>query len=227
MTNRFLENILMMKILRTLTQKWTDMPAYKAHVIDSNGKFLVKPENQTIRQKQSYSKLDTLIFNLRKILERFPLGKKAIARYAAALLLIKENCDEDWTSIEPILIKYLQEHCEDIESLNSLLEDGLGASSSNVSGGIDIADSRLGKKKQNSDIVDHKPDDYHAGNPIFDVDNSSLMKSRMGKKPYLKYSSYTGKSEQGEKIRQYSRKNPKKSIILRNNGQMFFLRKKP
>jgi hypothetical protein len=224
MSNRFLDNLIALRMLKTLTQKWTETPAFKAGVIDSQGKFIVKPYQQTIAQKNSYSKLDVLVFNLRKLIEKVPLGKRTIAKYIIALRLIQEEVGEDLNMVIP----YLEEHCEDINCLNELFEDaGMGASSSNVTGGIDMADRRLGDKEKNSSIVDHKPDDEFNGHPVFDVKSEHLMKSRFGKRAPLRYSTYVGKDEVGEKIRSYSRSNPKKAIILRNNSSMMYLRKPP
>jgi hypothetical protein len=85
------------------------------------------------------------------------------------------------------------------------------------------------KKKKPKEIKEYAPDSEFAGNPVFDVSDDHMMKSRFGKRKFLRYSTYVGKDEQGEKIRSYSRKNPKKNIILKHSGSgsMMYLRRNP
>lgn len=62
---------------------------------------------------------------------------------------------------------------------------------------------------------------------VFDVDGERYQKCIKGKKKYDRFERYVGNDELGETIRQYGRKNPSKSIIIRdkNTGSMSFLRK--
>lgn len=79
------------------------MAAYKAGIIDKNGKRVIDPETgkptkfQTQKDKESYTLLHRLVFNLKRIINKVPFGKTAFASYAVALLLLKEseNLDED------------------------------------------------------------------------------------------------------------------------------------
>lgn len=253
MANRFIDNVITLRILRLLTQKWTDSAAFKNGVIDSSGKILVKPTNQTISQKNSYSKLDVLCWNLKKLIEKLPFGKRTISKYIIALRLIQEESGNDLAAIKSELSLYIKETCE-FEELNSsiieeLFEDGsvagagagasvgasmgsgtgIGGAVSNVTSGIDNPDQVLGQKKKRKpeQFKEYQPDDHFSGHPVFDVKDEHMMTSRMGKRKFLKYSTYVGKDEQGEKIRSYSRSNPKKNIILRNSntGSMMYLRK--
>ena len=81
------------KFIRLLTTKWNKTDAFKEGVIDKNGKLLVKGKDQTSAQKKAYTTFDRLVFNLKRILEKVPIGKSQIASYAAALFLLKENTD--------------------------------------------------------------------------------------------------------------------------------------
>jgi len=227
--NRFLNNAIAIKLLRLFVQPWTDTEAFKTGVIDQNGKFLIPPQKQTITQKQSYDKLQVLVWNLKKIVEKFPLGKKTFAKYATALALIKEEVGCDINDLKPIFDKYITENIEAIDNVGQLFEDmGSGGMVGNVTTGMDIVDPVLGKKRPKiTSPVEYKPDDHHANDPVFDVSDDALMKSRFGKRKYLKYSTYVGNGPDGEKVRAYARANPKKNIILRNNGSMMFLRRTP
>lgn len=82
------------RFLRILTQKWEDMDAYKLGIIDAEGNILKKTRQlKTREEKSAYSIFHRLVFNLKKILEKLPLGKTRIASYAAAMFLIREHTD--------------------------------------------------------------------------------------------------------------------------------------
>ena len=77
--------------LKRLTTPFEKTKAYQLGIIDKNGKNLIKKrdfENQ--EQKDAYTMMDTLIFNLKKLLGKVPGGKSRIASYAASLLLLRE-----------------------------------------------------------------------------------------------------------------------------------------
>ena len=78
-----------LRFLRLLTMPWEKTGAFKAGIIDKNGKKLKKPE--TTAEKSSYNTFHKLVFNIRRLLGKVPLGKSTIARYGAALFLIKDH----------------------------------------------------------------------------------------------------------------------------------------
>lgn len=78
-----------LRFLRLLTMPWVKTAAFKTGVVDENGVRLKKPE--TSEEKKAYTVFHKLVFNIRRLLGKIPLGKSTIARYAAALYLIKEN----------------------------------------------------------------------------------------------------------------------------------------
>ena len=78
-----------LRFLRLLTMPWEKTGAFKAGIIDKNGKKLKKPE--TTAEKSNYNTFHKLVFNLRRLLAKVPLGKSTIARYGAALFLIKDH----------------------------------------------------------------------------------------------------------------------------------------
>ena len=78
--------------LKRLVTKFEKTDAYKLGIIDKNGKVLIKKRDfTTIEQRNAYTMMDTLIFNLKKLLGKIPFGKTTIATYAAALLLLREE----------------------------------------------------------------------------------------------------------------------------------------
>jgi hypothetical protein len=65
-----------------------------------------------------------------------------------------------------------------------------------------------------------------AGKEVFVVNSNSFHKAKLGKKKFEHYSSYVGKDEIGEQIREYARNNPEEPIILEDEitGAMVYLR---
>ena len=78
--------------LKRLVTKFEKTDAYKLGINDKKGKVLIKKRDfTTIEQKNAYTMMDTLIFNLKKLLGKLPFGKTTLASYAAALLLLREE----------------------------------------------------------------------------------------------------------------------------------------
>ena len=77
------------RFLRLLTQKWEKTDAYKQGIVDKSGKFLKKPE--TAEEKSAYTIFHRLVYNIKRLINKLPLGKSTLASYAAALFLIKEH----------------------------------------------------------------------------------------------------------------------------------------
>ena len=65
-----------------------------------------------------------------------------------------------------------------------------------------------------------------AGKEVFVVNSDSFYKAKLGKKKFEHYSSYVGRDEVGQEIREYARQNPDEPIILEDEltGAMVYLR---
>jgi maltooligosyltrehalose synthase len=79
------------EILKKLIAPFKETQAYKLGIIDQRGKVL-RPRHslKTQEEKNSYTILDTMIFNIKKMIEKLPGGKSRLASFAAALWLIRE-----------------------------------------------------------------------------------------------------------------------------------------
>ena len=78
--------------LKRLVTPFEKTKAFALGIIDKNGKNLIKKRKFTTQdQRDAYTMMDTLIFNLKRLLAVVPGGKSRIATYAAALLLLKEE----------------------------------------------------------------------------------------------------------------------------------------
>ena len=80
------------QFLKKLVTPFEKTEAFKLGIVDKEGKILKRRRDlKTTEEKDAYTLSDTLIWNLKKILGKIPLGKSKLASYAAALWLIKEQ----------------------------------------------------------------------------------------------------------------------------------------
>lgn len=98
------------RFLKLLTTSWEDTDAYKLGIVDDQGKKLKKPKTQ--EEKDAYTMFHRLVYNIKRLIGKIPLGQSKIGTYTAALYLIKEETglDEDElislmgaAGIEPIM----------------------------------------------------------------------------------------------------------------------------
>jgi len=78
-----------LRFLRLLTTPWGKTTAFKLGLVDKNGKILKKPN--TSEEKDAYNVFHKLVYNIKRLINKIPLGKSTLASYAAALFLIKEH----------------------------------------------------------------------------------------------------------------------------------------
>jgi len=80
------------KFLKLLVTPWDKTDAYKLGIVNADGKPLKKASDlKTSQERNAYSVFNRLVFNIKRLLNKLPLGKTTLASYAAALYLIKEN----------------------------------------------------------------------------------------------------------------------------------------
>ena len=90
-----IDTIYTFRFLKLLSTKWENTDAYKLGIIDENGKPLKKvKEFTTTEEKKAYTPFVRLVYKLKRLMGTIPGGKSAVARYGAAVLLIKEHSDE-------------------------------------------------------------------------------------------------------------------------------------
>lgn len=77
------------RFLRLLTTPWDKTGAFKLGIIDKDGRVIRSPE--TPDEQSKYTLFHRLVFNLKRLLNKIPLGKTTLASYVAAFWLLKEN----------------------------------------------------------------------------------------------------------------------------------------
>ena len=83
------------RFLKLLVTKFEDTGAFKAGIIDENGNKIKGFSMDTMDNRDAYQSHYTafhrLVFNLKKLMAKAPGGSSVVARYGAALALIKEH----------------------------------------------------------------------------------------------------------------------------------------
>lgn len=90
--SRIIDNLIAYKILKMLVINFTDTEAFKLGIIDAKGKNLRKANTlNTSEEKDAYTFLNRLVFNMKKIINRLPGGENKTKSLVAALFLVKET----------------------------------------------------------------------------------------------------------------------------------------
>ena len=128
MASRAIDAFITFRFLKLLVTPFDKTEAFKLGIIDNRGKVLRRYKTlERIEERQAYTILHRLVFNIKKLIEKIPGGKSRLASYAAALFLIKEHVsemnDSDGELLEKEFYKYLKEHDLLVEEDNSIHED--------------------------------------------------------------------------------------------------------
>ena len=142
------------QFIKLLTTPWSETEAFKNGIIDDKGNKLKKSNQlKTDAEKKSFTVFHKIIFNLKRILEKFPGGRSRIATYAAAMALLKENKEnlkqEDLQLLEVALLDYInileeEYHNKEVEPLNEMWYNDV----------INTVKSKTGKKKTYDHALD-------------------------------------------------------------------------
>lgn len=116
MTSPVVDIYLVYEFLKRLVTPFDQTQAFKLGLIDASGKRLKKAEST--QEKEAMGYFDRLVFNLKRLLGKFPAGQTQIASYAAALLLLKEEQHPSKIGDDPINLQK-----ELFETIQMLSED--------------------------------------------------------------------------------------------------------
>lgn len=88
---RVVDNVIAYRVLSMLVKPFKDTQAYKLGIIDDKGKILRKGSSlKTTKEKDAYTYLHRLVFNMKRIVNRLPGGESKLKSMVTALFLIKE-----------------------------------------------------------------------------------------------------------------------------------------
>ena len=117
------------RFIKLLVTPFEKQEAYKLGVIDKDGNRILIPGTNkptilnTIAEKNSYTVLHKLVFNIKKLFAKVPGLRTKLGSYAAALFLLKDTFKEsvDPEMWEHQLMKYIKEN--NIELDNTISEE--------------------------------------------------------------------------------------------------------
>ena len=134
------------RFIKLLTTPFDKTEAFKLGIIDENGNRIMPDPVGGVRQtkpatlgttaeKNAYTILHKLIFNIKKIFSKVPGLRTKVGTYAAALFLLKDTFKEsvdDPDMFEKEFMKYLKEQnwefqyglCEDVIGFGEVLPKG-------------------------------------------------------------------------------------------------------
>ena len=89
---RIVDNLIAYRIVKMLATPFDETDAFEQGIIDAKGKVLKKASQlKSQKEKEAYTFLHRLVFNLKRIINRLPGGESKIKNVVAALYLIKEE----------------------------------------------------------------------------------------------------------------------------------------
>ena len=122
------------RFLKLLTTPFEKQDAFKLGIIDKDGNRIKQPnstrpavELATTEQKNSYTILHKLVFNIKKIFAKVPGLRTKVGTYAAALFLLKDTFKEsvdDPDVFEKEFMKYLKEQGYELD--DTIMEEVVG-----------------------------------------------------------------------------------------------------
>ena len=124
--NRLVNAFVIYKFLKLLVLPFEKTDAYKLGIIDKDGNYLKKQKDlKTSKEKLASNIFTRLVWNIKKILRKIPLGKTTIASLATALYLIREEAEKvgvDGELLEMAFIDHVSE-TYDIDIKEELLTE--------------------------------------------------------------------------------------------------------
>ena len=182
MASRAIDAFITFRFLKLLVTPFDKTEAFKLGIIDERGKVLKKYKTlERIEERQAYTILHRLVFNVKKLIEKVPGGKSRLASYAAALFLIKEHVaemnDSDGELLEKEFYKYLKDNDLLEEEDNEIKEEVAfgdkllkGTYKLVQSVGTDEEDKIIGKKGDKVSVyADQVAKDNVMGQDVFEV----------------------------------------------------------
>lgn len=158
--SRIVDNLIAYRILSMLVKPFKDTKAYELGIIDEKGKILKKAyELKTPAEKDSYSYLHRLVFNLKRIINKLPGGESKLRNIVAAYFLIKETYESGSKSTTNLQEKF--DHLTNLIDNNNIIlaeetilvekymdEDGAAGAPANATGAAVSTDVPVIKPKK-------------------------------------------------------------------------------
>ena len=174
------------RFIKLLVTPFNKTEAFKLGIIDEKGKRVKIPGTNkatplnTIAERNAYTVLHKLVFNIKKIFEKVPGLRTKLGTYAAALFLLKDTFREsvDPKMFEREFLKYIKENdikindsiTEEVQLDGDLLPKGIYKLQNDIV--VDEEDENLPPAREGDEVEtfeDTAPVDTVLGVPVFPV----------------------------------------------------------
>ena len=143
------------RFIKLLVTPFEKTDAFDLGIIDEDGKRTLEPGTnkpttlRTIEERNAYTVLHKLVFNIKKIFNKVPGLRTKLGTYAAALFLLKDTFKEsvdDPDVFEKEFMKYLKEQGYDID--DTISEEVIGFGEILPKGEYTLANDILSKEEE-------------------------------------------------------------------------------
>lgn len=161
--SQIVDNLVAYKILTMLVKPFKETQAFKLGIIDDKGTNLKKSGSlRTSEEKDSYTYLHRLVFNMKKIINKIPGGESNLKSLVAALFLVREYYDNKDRTTSLMESKYL-----------SVLEK--------INAGVTLAEEEIAVKKFVRSMEEDAPVNNVGGGAIAQLDQPLIDKKKIKK----------------------------------------------
>lgn len=99
-----------LRIVTLLCTPWKEQAAYKQGIIDDEGNLLKRTRDlKTSEEKDAFTYLHRMVFNMKRALEKVPFGKTWTAAATASLVLLKEGLKQEGVILTEDQMKTIEE----------------------------------------------------------------------------------------------------------------------
>lgn len=99
-----------LRIVTLLCTPWKEQAAYKQGIIDDEGNLLKRSRDlKTSEEKDAFTYLHRMVFNMKRALEKVPFGKTWTAAATASLILLKEGLEREGVVLSEAQIETIKE----------------------------------------------------------------------------------------------------------------------
>ena len=167
--SQIVDNLLAYKILTMLVKPFKDTQAFKLGIIDDKGANLKKSGSlRTSEEKDSYTYLHRLVFNMKKIINKLPGGENNLKSLVAALFMVREYYDSKDRTTSLMESKFL-----------SVLEK--------INAGVTLAEEEIAVNKFVRSMEEDAPVNNVGGGAIAQLDQPMINKKTVKKyKPVVR-----------------------------------------
>lgn len=161
--SQIVDNLVAYKILTMLVKPFKETQAFKLGIIDDKGTNLKRSGSlRTSEEKDSYTYLHRLVFNMKKIINKIPGGESNLKSLVAALFLVREYYDNKDRTTSLMESKYL-----------SVLEK--------INAGVTLAEEEIAVKKFVRSMEEDAPVNNVGGGAIAQLDQPLIDKKKIKK----------------------------------------------